>query len=931
MSHGERPAITSLLLARRRLVRLVAAAWIALGLIGLYSYLDNYWVTRGFAALVHHPGVRPGRLEWVHFYSPALHRRADYLVYLPTGFDPMRRYPVFYLLHGMPGRPTAYIGIVHIDARLDNLIRAGRVPPMILVFPDGRINGDVFSDSEWANTSAGRYEDYLLDVVRDVDQRFLTIANRDARVIAGYSAGAIGALNVTLHHLQVFASFEAWSGPFAEDRSGVFAHATRAEIAHYSPIDYAPGLVSEFIRYPVQGFLYGGSSDFDSRHLPEMGAELAAAGAAVHWTFYPGGHDFQLWNGHVNQMLILAGHYMSTPPPPDHPRRSGAMPRTTRHRRHAVRHRSPRPRKPGSRHGVATAAGQKRSPVPRITAPAGATSIAPQRATPTKTPADHRHHRSGATQTTTTTTSTAPTDTTPSTTTTTTTTPVPLPTAAGVFAVAGLTQAPSFRLSLGLILALVSATAINLGFLLQQRGLVCDAARARGMRELVRSALRSRTWRAGQALGWVGFAVQILAVAIAPLSLVQAFAASGLALSVPLAAAFFGHRVTPRQTAAVLLTAAGLASLPLGLSNGTDHLQTGALIACSAAAASAAATVCIPRAPAIRAIAAGIFYGVADAAIKAVSVTWSTHGASALLSGWTLVALVGTLGGFLAFQASLRDGDAITGISLMNALATVIALASGVLAFGESLGGSGTVVTWHAVAIALVLGCIPSLATAQVETADQTAPRPRQAGTFGFTMHPSPGSAVRAAAHTLLAGVTIVAAVLAGVGWLYALRGFGWFAAGTHIGDALPLLQLAGADAQPLLRIALAWIGAGLVAGLVLRRAARPWRLLIAGTPAVILLLLASQASYALARNLNFVHILWSRSPGLGPWVEALLFAAGSCLPARLRASDRGATPCPCESLGSGRWRSPSACERARRCLPRRPSRRQSAPPRQRR
>jgi enterochelin esterase-like enzyme len=835
----------SLLVARRRLVRVLAAAWIALGLIGLYSYLDNYWVTRGFAAVVRDRGVRPGRLQWVHFYSPALHRQADYLVYLPTGYDPARRYPVFYLLHGMPGRPTAYIGIVHIDARLDNLIRAGDVPPMILVFPDGRIDGDVFSDSEWANTSAGRYEDYLLDVVRDVDRRFPTIANRDARVIAGYSAGALGALNVTLHHLQVFASFEAWSGPFAEDRSGVFAHATRAEVAHYSPLEYVPGLVSEFIRYPVQGFLYGGRSDFDSRHLPEMGAELAAAGAAVQWTFYPGGHDFQLWNGHVNQMLILAGRYLTTPPPPDHPRHSRARLRATRHHRHAAHHISPRPRNPGTRHRATAAAGQKPSPA-------------------------------------------------------TTTTAVPLPTAAGLVAVAGLAEGGALGLTVGLILALVSAAAINLGFLLQQRGLVRDAARARGMKELVRTALRSPTWLAGQSLGWLGFAVQILAVAVAPLSVVQAFAAGGLALSVPLAAAFFGHRVTRRQTVAVLLTAAGLASLPLGLSNAKDHLETGALIACSAGAAAAAAILCILRAPAIRAIAAGIFYGVADAAIKAVSVTWGPHGAGALVSGWTLVALLGTLGGFLAFQASLRDGDAITEISLMNALAAVTALASALLAFGESLGGSGTVVAWHAVAITLVLGCIPPLATAQVEMAAPTSRRhPHLAGTFGFAMPPSLASAARAAAHALLAAVAVVAAVLAGVGWLYALRGFGWFAVGTHIGDALPLLQLAGTDAQPLLRIALAWIGAGLVAGLALRRVARPWRVLIAGGAALIILLLAAQASYALARNLNFAHILWSRSPGLGPWVEAVLFAASSCLPARSRASDRGATALAMEQVSA--------------------------------
>ena len=73
-------------------------------------------------------------------------------------------------------------------------------------------------------------------------------------------------------------------------------------------------------------------------------------------------------------------------------------------------------------------------------------------------------------------------------------------------------------------------------------------------------------WLCGQALGWVGFGAQIVAVAIAPLSLVQAFAAGGLALSVPLAAGLFRQRITRQQIFAVLVIAAGLAVLPIGFS-----------------------------------------------------------------------------------------------------------------------------------------------------------------------------------------------------------------------------------------------------------------------------------------------------------------------------------------------------------------------------
>ena len=46
-----------------------------------------------------------------------------------------------------------------------------------------------------------------------------------------------------------------------------------------------------------------------------------------------------------------------------------------------------------------------------------------------------------------------------------------------------------------------------------------------------------------------------------------------------------------------------------------------------------------------------------------------------------------------------------------------------------------------------------------------------------------------------------------------------------------------------------------------------------------VLLLFASDACYALARNLRLGGVLLNREPGLGPWVECLLLAAGGALP----------------------------------------------------
>ncbi|MEX5745141.1 alpha/beta hydrolase [Massilia sp. X63] len=138
-------------------------------------------------------------------------------VYLPPGYDADTdmRYPTVYLLAGFNGRGTVFLndtpGDETIAQRMDRLIAAGTIRPMILVMPDclTRLGG-----SQYINSSAtGRYEDHLVgELVPWIDARYRTRATRDARAIAGKSSGGYGALIQAMRHPDVFGLAASHSG-----------------------------------------------------------------------------------------------------------------------------------------------------------------------------------------------------------------------------------------------------------------------------------------------------------------------------------------------------------------------------------------------------------------------------------------------------------------------------------------------------------------------------------------------------------------------------------------------------------------------------------------------------------------------------------------------------------------------------------------------
>jgi enterochelin esterase-like enzyme len=137
-------------------------------------------------------------------------------IYLPPGYDSGQgRYPVVYLLAGFTGRGTFMLNDSafdeNIQERMDRLIAAGEVRPMILVMPDCFTR---YGGSQYLNSSAtGRYEDHLLkELIPFIDGRYRTRAEAGYRAIAGKSSGGYGALVQAMRHPDLFGAVACHSG-----------------------------------------------------------------------------------------------------------------------------------------------------------------------------------------------------------------------------------------------------------------------------------------------------------------------------------------------------------------------------------------------------------------------------------------------------------------------------------------------------------------------------------------------------------------------------------------------------------------------------------------------------------------------------------------------------------------------------------------------
>lgn len=240
--------------------------------------------------------------RWYHSSSLNMDRRLT--VYTPAGYETGdKRYPVFYLLHGMGGDEQAWCELGRATQILDNLIAEGKAKPMIVVMPNGNADlqaapgesalGLLPPSTRLPKTMDGSFETHFPELVDFIDKNYRTIKKKQSRAIAGLSMGGFHSLHISKQYPDMF------------DYVGLFSAAIMPNKNVSSPVyeDMEAKLKTQFDRKPALYWIGIGKTDFLYQANTDYRRMLDEKG--YRYTFFESrdGHIWRNWRVYLTEFV----------------------------------------------------------------------------------------------------------------------------------------------------------------------------------------------------------------------------------------------------------------------------------------------------------------------------------------------------------------------------------------------------------------------------------------------------------------------------------------------------------------------------------------------------------------------------------------------------------------------------------------------------
>ena len=142
--------------------------------------------------------VAHGAVAQRWYWSETLGQMRRMHVWTPAGYENSKqKLPVLYLIHGGGDNDASWPGVGAAGWILDNLLAEGKIVPMVVVMPNGTVEGVPNEVPPFA-------DDMLRSIIPFVERNYRVIAKPEARAVAGLSMGGMETMEVVFRQPDMF-------------------------------------------------------------------------------------------------------------------------------------------------------------------------------------------------------------------------------------------------------------------------------------------------------------------------------------------------------------------------------------------------------------------------------------------------------------------------------------------------------------------------------------------------------------------------------------------------------------------------------------------------------------------------------------------------------------------------------------------------------
>lgn len=276
-------------------------------------------------------------------------------------------------------------------------------------------------------------------------------------------------------------------------------------------------------------------------------------------------------------------------------------------------------------------------------------------------------------------------------------------------------------LSLGLVASVLLAAGL---LMMKSRSATLPRARAGNLVRAVFTWIRDPIWIGGLGVQAIGYALYVVSLSDAPVSLVAVMMQAGIGLFVVFAVLFLHERANRREWIGIGGIAAATVLLSQSLAGGAaqGHATNFALFNLTlivvALSGAPYAFARMRRGGVATAIAAGVAFGLASLYTKALTESFIAQAGSTMIlrvfaNPWLYCTSAANIAGLILLQNSFHSARGIVAMPLSSAISNVVPIVGGIAAFGEALPTDPTAALLRVASFALTIVSSGLLATGE--------------------------------------------------------------------------------------------------------------------------------------------------------------------------------------------------------------------------